>query len=79
MIGRRALKTVRIRDATYRALMEATILPLDSSDCRPVDGDWLIRLGDDTYERLRSHRLPGETDDDVILRALHVHSGRPNN
>ncbi len=73
------MKTIRISDPTNRALADAAVLPFDSSDCRPVDGDWLIRSGDDTYERLQSHRLPGETDDDAILRALHVHSGRPNN
>ena len=26
-----------------------------------------------------ARRLPDETDDDTILRALHVHSGWPNN
>ena len=64
------LKTVRIRDATYRAIVDAAVLPY---------GDWLVEIADDTYERLRSHRVLGETDDDTILWALHVHSGRPNN
>ena len=36
-------------------------------------------IADDTCERIEGARLPGETDDDIILRALHVHSGRPDN
>ena len=73
------MKTIRISDATNRAIAETAIYPFHSTARRLPDGDWLVELADDTYERLRSHRLPGETDDDAILRALHVHSGRPNN
>ena len=73
------MKTIRISDATYHAIAETAIYPFHSTARRLPDGDWLVELADDTYERLRSHRLPGETDDDAILRALHVHSGRPNN
>ena len=73
------MKIIKISDATNRAIAEAAVLPYRGTGRRLTDGDWLIELADDTYERLRSHRLPGETDDDIILRALHVHSGRPNN
>ena len=73
------MKTMRISDATNCAIAEAAIHPFRSTATRLPDGDWLVELEDATYERLRAHRLPGETDDDVILRALHVHSGRSNN
>ena len=73
------MKTIRISDATYRAIAEAAIYPFQSTARRLPDGDWLVELADDTCERIESARLPGETDDDTILRALHVHSGRPNN
>ena len=73
------MKTVKISKAAHRAIAEAAVLPFRSTGRRLADGDWLIELEDDTYERIQEHRLPGETDDDAILRALHVHSGRPNN
>ena len=73
------MKTIRVSDATYCAIAEAAIYPFHSTARRLPDGDWLVEIADDTYERIQEHRLPGETDDDIILRALHVHSGRPNN
>ena len=73
------MKTIRISDATYRAIAEAAIDPFRSTATRLPDGDWLVEIADDTCERIESARLPGETDDDTILRALHVHSGRPDN
>ena len=73
------MKTIRISDATYCAIAEAAIYPFHSTAKQLPDGDWLVELADDTCERIEGARLPGETDDDAILRALHVHSGRPNN
>ena len=72
------MKIIKISDATNRAIAETAIYPFHSTAKRPTDGDWLIELADDTCERIEGARLPGETDDDTILRALHVHSGRPN-
>ena len=73
------MKTVKISKAAHRAIAEAAVLPFRSTGRRLADGDWLIELEDDTYERIQEHRLPGETDDDAILRALHVYAGRSNN
>ena len=73
------MKTIRIIDATHRAIAEGAIYPFHSTARRLPDGDWLVELADNTCERIEGARLPGETDDDAILRALHVHSGRPNN
>ena len=72
------MKTIRISDVANRAIADAAIFEFRQTGRRLPDGDWLIEIEDDTYERLRSHRLPGETDDDTILRALHVHFGRPS-
>ena len=72
------MKTIRISDATHRAIVETAVLPYRGTGRRLTDGDWLIEFADDTYERIEGARLPGETDD-AIVRALHVHSGRPDN
>jgi hypothetical protein len=37
-----------------------------------ADGDWLVPVEDDIYERIQDARLPGETDDDTVQRMLHV-------
>jgi len=73
------MKTIKVSDATYRAIADAAILPFRSTGNRLPDGDWLIPVEDETYERLREKRLPGETVDDTIQRMIHVHFGRPNN
>ena len=73
------MKTVRISDAAYRDIADAAIYPFHSTARRLPDGDWVVPVDDEVYQRIEDNRLPGESDDDVILRALHVHSGRPNN
>ena len=56
------MKTVRISDAAHRAIAEAAVLPFRSAGRQLADGDWLVELADDTYERIQEHRLPGETN-----------------
>ena len=73
------MKTVRISDATNRAIIDAAIYPFHSTATRLPDGNWLVPVDDEVYQRIEDNRLPGESDDDVILRARHVHSGRASN
>lgn len=73
------MRTIKVSDATYRAIADAAILPFHSTGDRLADGDWLVPVEDDTYERIQDARLPGETDDDTIQRMLHVYFGRSNN
>ncbi len=73
------MKTIRISDATNRATADAAIYPFRSTAARLPDGDWLVPVDDEVYRRIEDNRLPSETDDDLILRALHVHSGRATN
>jgi len=73
------MKTIKVSDATYRAIADAAILPFRSTGDRLPDGDWLVPVEDDTYERIQNARLPGETDDDTVQRMLHVYFGRSNN
>ena len=71
------MKTIKVSEATYRAIAEAAMLPFRSTATRQPDGSWLIPVEHDTYERLLERRLPGETDDDTVARLLH--RGRPFN
>lgn len=73
------MKTIRISDATYRALAKEAILPFRSTGTRQADGAWLVPVEDDTYERLQQHRLPDESDDDLIQRIIRGHRGGPLN
>jgi hypothetical protein len=73
------MKRIRISEATYRMIAEAAVLPFRSTGQRQPDGTWLVPLEDDTYERLRQHRQPGETDDDVIIRIIQTYQGWPIN
>jgi len=72
------MKTIKVSDAAYRAIADAAILPFRSTGDRLSDGDWLVPVEDDTYERIQDARLPGETDDDTVQRMLHAYHGRSN-
>ncbi len=49
-------------DYCAAVLTEAAVLPFRSAGRQLADGDWLVELADDTYERIQEHRLPGETN-----------------
>lgn len=73
------MKIIRIGDAAHRAIVDAAILPFHETAVRQPDGIWLVPLEDETWERLQQSRLPGETDDDAILRLVNTHLGRRPN
>ena len=64
------MKTIRVSDSTYRAIAEAATLPFRSTGTRQPDGTWLVPVGDDSWQRIRAHQLPGESDDDTIMRLI---------
>jgi hypothetical protein len=70
------MKTIRVSDATYRAIADAAVLPFHSTATRQPDGSWLVPVADDTWEALQQERLPGESDDDTVIRLIHRHQGR---
>lgn len=70
------MKTIRVSDATYRAIAEAAILPFYSTGTRDADGNWLVPIADDTWEQLREHKLPGESDDDTVMRVIRRNRGQ---
>ena len=72
------MKTIKVSDAIYRAIADAAILPFRSTGDRLPDGDWLVPVEDDTYERIQDARLPGETDDNTVQRMVLAHHGRSN-
>lgn len=78
-MGAMAMKTIRVSDATHRAILDCAILPVRPTATRQPDGSWLVPLEDDTWEALQQQRLPGESDDDAIQRIIHRQQGRPLN
>ncbi|WP_439580550.1 hypothetical protein [Elioraea sp.] len=63
---------IRMSDATYQAIANATIGAFRSTGTRQADSTWLVPIEQDTWDRIDTIRLPGETDEDVIQRALHI-------
>ena len=43
---------------------------------RQPDGSWLVPIEDDTAARLERMRLPGESEDDLVTRALRAYRGQ---
>jgi hypothetical protein len=43
---------------------------------RQPAGSWLVPIADDTSERLERQRLPGESDDDLVSRAVRAYRGQ---
>jgi hypothetical protein len=67
---------IRLTDATYRTIASITIGTFRSTGQRQADGTWLVPIEQDTWDRINTIRLPGETDEDVIQRAIHISLGR---
>jgi len=70
------MKTIRLSDATHRALMEQALLPFQPTGARQPDGTWLVPVSDETWDRLEAQRLAGESDDDLVMRVLRAYEGR---
>ena len=71
------MKTIKVSDATCRAIAELALLPFRSTAIRQSDGTWLLPLEDETWEALQGQRLPGESDEDAIQRLIHYYRKRP--
>lgn len=71
------MRTIRVSDATYRAIAALALLPFRSTAMRQPDGTSLVPIEDNTYERLEAHRLPGESDEDTVQRLIHRYRGQP--
>jgi hypothetical protein len=67
---------IRMSDATYKTIASITIGTFRSTGQRQADGTWLVPIEQDTWDRIQAIRLPGETDEDAIQRAIHLHLGR---
>jgi hypothetical protein len=67
---------IRLTDATYTALARLAIGTFRQTGQRQPDGTWLVPIEQDTWDRINTIRLPGETDEDVIQRAIHISLGR---
>ena len=70
------MRTIRVNDATYRAIAEAAIGPFRSTGRRQPDGTWLVPVADDTWAALQRERIPGESDDDAVMRVIRRHRGQ---
>jgi hypothetical protein len=74
-----AMKMIKISDATHWAIADCATLSFRATAKRQSDGSWLVPLDDDTVERLHRARLPGESDDDTIMRMIRCYrSHRPS-
>ena len=73
------MKTIRLTDAANHAIAAAATFPFQLTGERQVDGTWLVPIEDETFERLDSHRLSGESDEDVVLRMFRAYRGQKPN
>lgn len=71
------MKTISMSDAAYHAVAELATLPFRWTGARQPDGTWIVPVEDETYERLEQHRLPNESDDDLVQRL--IRASRPLN
>jgi hypothetical protein len=69
------MRRIHLRDGTYQALRGLALGAFRQTAERQPDGSWLVPLADDTWDRLAAQRLPGESDDDVVARVIHLTKG----
>lgn len=66
---------IRITDETRQILLAKAPSTFIFSGEQQANGDWCISLEWQTAERLRNHRLAGETLSDTIARVLSIADG----
>jgi hypothetical protein len=66
---------IHLRDSTYPALRGLAVGSFRQTAERQPDGSWLVPIADETWSRLAAQRLPGESDDDVVARVIHLTGG----
>ena len=73
------MPTIRLSDATYRAVAQLSSPDFDSTGIKQPDGTWLVPIVDHVIANLAKLRLPGETDDDLVARLIRGHlQQKPN-
>ena len=73
------MRTIRVSDATYRAIAGLALLPFRSTAARQPDGTWLAPVDEKIWQAVQQQRHPGESDDNAIQRLIHHYQGRPLN
>lgn len=71
------MKTIRLKEAAHRAIIDLALLPFEETGRRQPNGDRLVPLPDETFERFERARLPGESDDDLVMRLVRLYRGTP--
>ncbi len=69
------MKTIRVSDATYQAIADLAGFSFRSTGTHVGDGDWLVPISDELWHRLQQARLPGERDDDTLMRLIRSSRG----
>ncbi len=69
------MKTIRVSDATYQAIADLAGFSFRSTGTHVGDGDWLVPISDELWHRLQQARVPGESDDDTLMRLIRISRG----
>ena len=70
-----AVRTIHVSEATYQAIADLAGFGFESTGTREGDGIWLVPINDGTWDRLQQARLPGERDDDTLMRLIRIVRG----
>ncbi len=70
-----AVTTIRVSEATYQAIADLAGFAFRSTGTREDDGNWLVPISDELWDRLQQARLPGESDDDTLMRLIRSSRG----
>lgn len=75
------MRTYRVTEHTYNLIREQARPGYSflSTAVRSSSGDWDMPVDDQVAERIEEHRLPGETDDQVVSRIVRESTGRRTN
>ena len=73
------MKTIRVSEATYRAIADLAVLEYRSTGTRNADGSWSIPIDEEVSAAIDRERLPGEDDDTTVMRLIRRHKGAAPN
>lgn len=53
------MRQIHVSDIARRAIVELAILPFKETGTRQPNGDWLLPVAKETWERLEQQRISG--------------------
>jgi hypothetical protein len=69
-------RTILLSNETYQAVAALAVLPFHSTGTQLSNGDWIVPISEETWERIDAFRLRQESDEQLVARLMRRYQGK---